>query len=394
MKKKSYFSVEFPLKTEKWQEDILLKRFRIARQLYNELMTKTRKRHLEMKRIKAYREAYLIEDKKERSKVYNDLRKKYRLSEFDFKNDMTKLYKIYSHHIDSLTAGQIAKRVWQAHEDCLFKEGTWLKYKKELQSLTSGSNRSGITVRDQMVRWKGLQIPIQIKNKKYEKDAFENPIVANKVVYRNHKFYVQILFQNVPYLKERQPGVGSVGIFIKISNIYLATEKETYLLTLPEHREKTEYRIKDLQQRLERSRRATNPENYFPDGTIKKGRLNWTFSKKYQWLRKQLRDVYEKENGYLKQEYYKLTNEIIKMGNAFAVGKLDYAAMKQKENKSKRKKLQEYAPNRFLQMLQNKLSYYDNASFVFVPQELYQCENQAEDDYAVAQLCRDYIAAV
>ena len=37
MKKKRYFSVEFPLKTEKWQEDILLKRFRIARQLYNEL---------------------------------------------------------------------------------------------------------------------------------------------------------------------------------------------------------------------------------------------------------------------------------------------------------------------------------------------------------------------
>ena len=82
MKKKRYFSVEFPLKTEKWQEDILLKRFRIARQLYNELMTKTRKRHLEMKRTKAYREAYRIENKKERSKVYNDLRKKYRLSEF------------------------------------------------------------------------------------------------------------------------------------------------------------------------------------------------------------------------------------------------------------------------------------------------------------------------
>lgn len=101
-------------------------------------------------------------------------------------------------------------------------------------------------------------------------------------------------------------------------------------MTLPEHREKTEYRIKDLQQRLERSRRATNPENYLPDGTIKKGRLNWKFSKKYQWLRKQLRDVYEKENGYLKQEYYKLANEIIKMGNAFAVGKLDYVAMKQK----------------------------------------------------------------
>ena len=84
MKKKRYFSVEFPLKTEKWQEDILLKRFRIARQLYNELMTKTRKRHLEMKRTKAYREAYRIVNKKERSKVYNDLRKKYRLSEFDF----------------------------------------------------------------------------------------------------------------------------------------------------------------------------------------------------------------------------------------------------------------------------------------------------------------------
>ena len=42
------FIVEFPLKTEKYQEDILNKRFEIGRQIYNSLVNVTQKRYKEM----------------------------------------------------------------------------------------------------------------------------------------------------------------------------------------------------------------------------------------------------------------------------------------------------------------------------------------------------------
>ena len=52
----SNFVVEFPLKIEKYQEDILNKRFEIGRQIYNSLVNVTQKRYKEMIKTKKYRD--------------------------------------------------------------------------------------------------------------------------------------------------------------------------------------------------------------------------------------------------------------------------------------------------------------------------------------------------
>ena len=51
----TYFTIQFPLKTEKYQEDILDKRFEIGRQIYNSLVNITQKRYREMTKTKKYR---------------------------------------------------------------------------------------------------------------------------------------------------------------------------------------------------------------------------------------------------------------------------------------------------------------------------------------------------
>lgn len=51
----TYFVAQFPLKTEKYQEDILDKRFEIGRQIYNSLVNITQKRYKEMIKTKKYR---------------------------------------------------------------------------------------------------------------------------------------------------------------------------------------------------------------------------------------------------------------------------------------------------------------------------------------------------
>lgn len=49
------FIVQFPLRTEKYQEDILDKRFEIGRQIYNSLVNVTQKRYKEMIKTTKYR---------------------------------------------------------------------------------------------------------------------------------------------------------------------------------------------------------------------------------------------------------------------------------------------------------------------------------------------------
>ena len=53
------FMIQFPLKTEKFQEDILNKRFKIAEHVYNSLVHVTKKRYQEMIKTKKYRELIL-----------------------------------------------------------------------------------------------------------------------------------------------------------------------------------------------------------------------------------------------------------------------------------------------------------------------------------------------
>ena len=49
------FIIQFLLKTEKYQEDILDKRFEIGRQIYNSLVNMIQKRYKEMIKTKKYR---------------------------------------------------------------------------------------------------------------------------------------------------------------------------------------------------------------------------------------------------------------------------------------------------------------------------------------------------
>ena len=87
------FIVEFPLKTEKYQEDILDKRFEIGRQIYNSLVNVTQKRYKEMIKTKKYRTllSSLNGNKKSDKEIWkqiNDIRKQYGMSEYSFHEDV------------------------------------------------------------------------------------------------------------------------------------------------------------------------------------------------------------------------------------------------------------------------------------------------------------------
>ena len=87
------FIVQFPLKTEKYQEDILDKRFEIGRRIYNSLVNVTQKRYKEMIKTKKYRTllSSLTGNKKTDKDIWkqiNNIRKQYSMSEYSFHEDV------------------------------------------------------------------------------------------------------------------------------------------------------------------------------------------------------------------------------------------------------------------------------------------------------------------
>ncbi len=70
------------LKTELWQEHILEKRLNIARMIYNSCLSEILKRHRKMINSPEYKEISNL-DKKEQSKRYKELDKKYSISKFE-----------------------------------------------------------------------------------------------------------------------------------------------------------------------------------------------------------------------------------------------------------------------------------------------------------------------
>lgn len=123
------FTIQFSLKTEKYQEDILDKRFEIGIQIYNSLVNITQKRYKEMIKTKVYRNliSQLSGDKSKDRPIWkqiNDIRKQFGMSEYSFYCDIKQLQHHFSENIDSLTARGIVSNLWRAYEKLFCGNGS------------------------------------------------------------------------------------------------------------------------------------------------------------------------------------------------------------------------------------------------------------------------------
>lgn len=163
------FTVEFPLRTEKYQEDILNKRFEIGRNIYNSLVNVTQKRYKEMIKTKKYRDlmSSLVGNKKTDKGIWkqiDDIRKQYGMLEYSFHKDVKKMQKHFKDNIDSFTAQKIATSLWKSYETVFYGNGKKVYYKKygTFNTLEGKSNSTGIRFKDDMILWNGLEIPVII----------------------------------------------------------------------------------------------------------------------------------------------------------------------------------------------------------------------------------------
>ena len=388
------FTIQFPLRTEKYQEDILDKRFEIGRQIYNSLVNIAQKRYKEMSKTKVYRNliSQLSGDKSKDKPIWeqiNNIRKQFGMSEYSFYRDVTKIRHHFSNSIDARTAQKIAKSVWQAYEKLFYGNGEQVYYKRydSLNSLEGTSNGAGIRFRNDKILWNGLKIPVTIDyNNYYENQALKSEIVycriIRKFVRNKYKYYVQIVFKGTPPIKvdnetgevKHYLGGGDVGIDIGTSTIAYSSATDVKILELADKVQNIENQKRRLLRKMDRSQRATNPDNYNEDGTFRKQcskKVTWIKSNHYIKYHSELKELYRKQADVRKYQHECLANQIISLGDNIYVEKMNFQGLAKKSTKTgknergrfKRKKrfgrsVGNRAPSMLLAIIDRKLSYY------------------------------------
>lgn len=176
------------LKTELWQEHILEKRLNIARMIYNSCLSEILKRHRKMINSSEYKEISNL-DKKEQSKRYKELDKKYLISKFELNKYVKPMTQKFKKNIGSQMGQELAERAFTTYEK--FKYGKAKKvYFKSYENFYSVREKGNITglrffKEDCCISWLGLKIPVIIKNNdKYAQSCFLDKLLYCRLLKR------------------------------------------------------------------------------------------------------------------------------------------------------------------------------------------------------------------
>lgn len=362
-----------PLKLEKWQSDHLEKRFEIARQLYNTLVHAELKRIHRIERMPEYREIErLIEattDKKEKWALKNQKKqflRKNGINRNTFTTDMKRLYKHFNDNIGSNVAQHgIVSQVLTAFEKVYIENQSGeVHFKKpgDLRSVQGYSQKKSggveIMFREGKIIWnqqgnndrKGVarEFPLKLSpDNSYEAEMLKKHVKFVRILRKDGKtkphWYAQLVLEGTPVAKydpisgapKHPVGHGVVGIDIGTRTLAYSTDKEVNLLELADRVQNIEQEKRRLQRKMDRSRRAMNPENYNSDGTFKRGvKLTRNKSKRYRRIQHQLAMIQHHQADIRKQQHNELANYLLTLGDCFFVENMSYCDLVHRANKT------------------------------------------------------------
>lgn len=377
------FALTLELNTTLSQQHLLAKKFRVNEFVYNACLNELHKRFRSYKYSKK-RKNILKYKYKDSAKRLGKLKKEYGLSEYSIHAFVKEMQNHFSCHIDSNTVQKTATKAWRAFAKYMSGDAKKVKFKSkgDILSFEGKTNKSGIVYSNGAIAIgtynNKMIIPVIIKRyDKYAQLAIQSEVkycrILRKYIRGKERYFVQLVLKGIPPLKKRTLGKGIVGIDNGTSSMAVTCDNEVLLEELAPGMENIERKLFILNRKLDRSRRATNPDNYNGDGTIKKGKKTWVRSKNYEKLMLKRRDLYRKQTVLREQSHNKLANKILRLGNEFRIEKVNYKGLQKRAKetkvsgktgkfKSKKrfgKSLGNRAPAKFIEILERKLSYFD-----------------------------------
>jgi len=386
------YILELKLKTNYSQEKFLEKCFKHAARMYNQLVRYARRQLKKLKNDKEYQKLLSLyikaedksPEKKELSKKLKDKVVEYNLTQYQLEAFIKVMRKPLSKYISSNVGQRIAAAVAKGVESVLYSDGNTLHFKKwdDINSFEGKDNGNGIRFDGKCVyimqyrNRGGIAVPIVLpKNKSSQHYIYETTCLCDKTKYcrivrrrfnNGWHYYLQLIQEGAPPTKNTNVA-GCVGIDIGTSTVAVVSETECVLKSLGEGIDVIEKEMRLLQRKMDRSKRTSNPGNYNPDGTIKKGRKKWIYSKNYRKLKNKHANLSRKRKARLKQSHEVLANKLLSLGNEFYIEKMNFKALAKKTKKTEQntkgrfkskkrfgKSIQTRAPAMFVGILKRK----------------------------------------
>ena len=375
-----------PLKVETWQEHILEKRLNIGRNIYNACLGEAWRRYKYMIRNPRYWEAIRMSKSKERNQLLNQFKKQYGVRKFDLNMYVQGMGRKFKQNIGSQMAQNIAERAFRAVEKVMYGKGKKVRFCSVGQffSLEEKTNKTGFRYfpENKRMEWLGLILPVMMKDRdEYAHLALRDKIkycrLLKKQIRGKNRYFVQFALDGFPPKKRNQnyskDEKARVGLDIGTSTLAIASENEVKLLELAEGLSVEERKKRILQRKLDRGRRANNPNKYNEDGTINtSNREKWIQSENYKKTRKELAEMSRKVADKRRIAHNILANHILSLGLDVRVETMNFKGLQAKTKKTevsektgrfKRKKrfgksLANRAPSMLLTIIDNKLKYF------------------------------------
>lgn len=304
----------------------------------NELVGLMRKQYEQLMQTKRYRKLLALygktEDKNKRKNLaqqLNEMQQTYNVT-WDFcRNSMTYIRKKYG--VDSIFALTKAEDVWRGIEKCLYGNGETIHFTKydNLPCIRAKQTNRGIPISVEesglTFKFQGIKFGLKV-NDRFQKDEIHaishylanvsaidekaintflcegicidtyRPCYATlvpKKIRGKYRLYLHLTIEGKAVRKydrygnpRHHYGKGMVGSDIGTQTFAYTSDTEVGLKNLSERGnsiQKSEHLERLYYRAMDRSRWATNPQNYNENGTIKKGKKKWVYSKHYKVLR-------------------------------------------------------------------------------------------------------------
>ena len=387
-----YFVVKIPLEVSDYNYKKLNSRLEVARVYYNAILAeclKRRRAYRESPEFSKAREIYKKSDKTTKSladelcdsarsaagyylrsaKQYN---KDNSVEQYGYR-EIRKKGTWIAEHLDSHVCLNLTKRAFEAvkrHPKVYFK-----RYGRDYITSVEGKNlASSLTFRGKVVKWLGLNITAVIDHEDAKhKFIIDHPdkisfVRLSRTLVRNKwHYYAELVCEGTPAVKPNHTlGKGKIGVDVGLSKVdYFNESSIKGTINLAKKVDFKQKQVRKLMRKLDRQRRANNPNNFDEKGRAKKGCKNWVVSNREHETITELRELKRQEKAFRHNLHGQVANLLRSLGDDLYIEKCEYD--KWQQNKKTRKcfgrkwkmsrSVTKRAPGLLVNLLRNKFLY-------------------------------------
>jgi hypothetical protein len=362
------FLLELPLVAEVGQAARLGAHLEVGRQFYNAMLSAGQGRLRRMRADPAWQAARAIPrtQPQERRAAFSALRERYGFSEYAFHELARKLRVSWlAEHLDAVLAQTLASRAYRALNRVCVGKAKRVRFKSKSRGLHSIENKRNDT---------GLRFVLQTQDQGCQQGYllwhddqlralinWDDPVVshglAHEIKYarlvrrpasspraqganaQGDRYVVQLTLKGAPLQKPKHAaGSDTVGLDLGPASIAIVPRQaEARLEPLCAELAPDARAIRRLQRKMDRQRRAANPEHYDEKGRPKKrgkSAPRWKQSRGYQATRRRKAARERKLAAHRKSLHGRLVHQIVAVGHTILTEKLSYRGWQKRYGRS------------------------------------------------------------